>query len=901
LSPLLAPNLPEIERELDALLQRDAAARVLAMRSPIRRPWPEFISKPTRRFKIAWCPSELQVRQELDEAEVAEADGVILLTPLDASSLGEDVVARFPRAKLAQTDLWSALRNAFKAREIDSRLRSHKWLAELLLERPPIEGYLPATAGVLDLESAWRAFTAGILLFPEGRADTAALLEWTLDPVSLDRFVRLAPDARSAIVEHLGDEGGAATRLVLSAVSMGRGAVALPIALVSGVVFAETEPRQDLRDASVRLEAFVDGARLEPNTGKTLAEAGRRVLNRLTHEAPAAARAAEARAATILADVRAADAAGLSNALQLGLEARIESAAAAVNRALETRSLDDASAAWDRAAKAACHDRADENRWRVNRMVMAARLVHWLMDRPFVPWRDMREAADAYAADGSFVDLARQEIRAGDPSPTVASAYSRLAKVVSDRREEENRIFGTLLRDWNLHYSTGEAPLPVERILGSVVALVARQAPVLLAVLDGLSFSVWRALAETIKRLGWSELVETQRGLPLVAAATLPSVTEVSRTSLLCGAVSLGNQQTERAGFTSNARLVAASRAGKPPRLFHKADLGVGPELGAEVLNALADPHQTIVGVVHNAVDAQLSGSDQLDLAWTTEGLRQFAALLQAARASSRVVIITGDHGHTLDHGTVQLAPGSGDRWRAGQECRDEREIALSGGRVLAPNRGTAIVAAWSERIRFAAKRNGYHGGVSPQEILVPVAVLSPDIPLDGWSDAPPAEPPWWRGRREDITRVQIPTLEVSPLSLRRRQTASPESDLFESDRRAEVTAGLPRVGAPAPDWLDNLFASETYVAQRRLAGRGVPRDEQIRGILVALSGRGGRMTTTGLSQALGLPAFRLAGLVSAARRVLNLDQAQILAIEGDDVVLDERRLRSQFGLGGER
>ena len=900
MSPLLAPDLAEIERALDALLQRDAAARVLALRSPVRRGWPEFLSKPTRRFKIAWCPSELEVRQELDQVELAEADGVILLTPLDASTLGDDVVARFPRAKLAQTDLWSALRNAFKAREIDLRLRAHRWLAELLLDRPPIEGYLPATGGVLDLESAWRALSTCILLLPEGRADTTALLEWTLDLVRLDRFVRLTPDARSVIIDHLGAEGGEATRLILSAANAGRGADALPIALVCGVIFAEREPRQALREASVRLEPLVGGARLEPDTGRILAEAGRRVLNRLMHEAPATARAAEARAAIILADVRADDAVGLSNALQLGLEARIESAAAAINRAVETRSLDDASSAWERAAQAVNHDRVRENRWRVDKMVMAARLVHWLIGRPFAPWRDMREAADAYAADGSFVDRARQEIRAGDPSPTVAQIYSRLADAVSDRREEENRVFATILREWNLHHGD-EAPLPVERILGTVVAPVARQAPVLLAVLDGLSFSVWCALAETIRRLGWRELVETQRGLPLVAAAMLPSVTEISRTSLLCGAVTLGNQQTERTGFAANTRLVAVSRAGKPPRLFHKADLGSGPELGTEVLNALADPHQTIVGVVHNAVDAQLSGSDQLDMAWTTEGLRQFAALLQAARASGRVVIITGDHGHTLDHGTVQLAPGSGDRWRAGQECRDEREIALSGGRVLAPNRETAIVAAWSERVRFAGRRNGYHGGVSPQEILVPVAVLSPDIPLDGWSDAPPAEPPWWRGRLEDVTRVQIPAAEVNPVSVRRRQTASPQPDLFESDRRAEVTAGLPSAGAPMPDWLDNLFASETYVAQRRLAGRGAPRDDQIREILVALSARGGRMTTAGLSQALGLPTFRLGGLVSASRRVLNLDQAQVLGIEGDDVVLDERRLRSQFRLGAER
>lgn len=738
--------------------------------------------------------------------------------------------------------------------------------------------------------------TTSILLLSDGRADTTALLEWTLDPVRLDRFMRLSPDARGAIIDRLGAEGGAVTCLVLSAANVGRGADALPIALVCGVIFAEAEPRQTLREAGVRLEPLVGGVPLDSDTGRTLAEAGRRVLNRLTRDAPAAARAMEARAAAILADVRADDAVGLSVALQLGIEARLEAAAAAVNRALETRSTDDASRAWDGATSAASHDRAGENRWRVDKMVMAARLVRWLIGRPSAPWRDMREAADAYAAEGSFVDRARQEIRAGDPSPTVASTYARLGEAVADRREEQNCLFAMILRDWNLH--PGDAPLPVERILGSVVAPIARQTPVLLVVLDGLSFSVWRALADTIKRFGWTELIETRRGLPLVGAAMLPSVTEVSRASLLCGAVTLGGQQIERVGFASNRNLFSVSRAGKPPRLFHKADLGAGPELGTEVLDALSDPHQIIVGVVHNAVDAQLSGSDQLDLTWTTEGLRQFGALLQAARASSRVVIITGDHGHTLDHGTVQLAAGSSDRWRTGQECRDEREIALFGGRVLAPNHETAIVAAWSERVRFAGRRNGYHGGVSPQEILVPVAVLSPDIRLDGWTDAAPAEPPWWRGRSEDVTRIQVSTPQSNPVSLRQRQTPFPEPDLFEPDQRRELVVGVSNAAAPSPEWLDALFASDTYVAQRRLAGRGVPQDEQIRQILVALSARGGQMTTAGLSQALGLPVFRLGGLVNATRRVLNLDQAQILAIEGDDVLLDERRLRTQFSIG---
>jgi hypothetical protein len=37
--------------------------------------------------------------------------------------------------------------------------------------------------------------------------------------------------------------------------------------------------------------------------------------------------------------------------------------------------------------------------------------------------------------------------------------------------------------------------------------------------------------------------------------------------------------------------------------------------------------------------------------------------------------------------------------------------------------------------------------------------------------------------------------------------------------------------------------------------------------------------------------------LVNAARRVLNVDQAQILAIDGDDIPLDAATLRVQFAL----
>ena len=65
------------------------------------------------------------------------------------------------------------------------------------------------------------------------------------------------------------------------------------------------------------------------------------------------------------------------------------------------------------------------------------------------------------------------------------------------------------------------------------------------------------------------------------------------------------------------------------------------------------DRKQRVVGIVHNAVDAQLAGSDQIEVIWTTEVLRQLAPLLRAAREAGRLIILTGDHGHVLDGGTV--------------------------------------------------------------------------------------------------------------------------------------------------------------------------------------------------------------------------------------------------------
>ena len=214
---------------------------------------------------------------------------------------------------------------------------------------------------------------------------------------------------------------------------------------------------------------------------------------------------------------------------------------------------------------------------------------------------------------------------------------------------------------------------------------------------------------------------------------------------------------------------------------------------------------------------------------------------------------------------------------------------------MLSPAGGQSIVVAWSERVRYATRRSGYHGGVSPQEVLVPIAILGAGDAPSGWAPAPPDEPPWWRGTYDEAL-IAVPLgQEVSPFptAARRRPADVRQPELFGVDPALPV-----RETPQIPPWIAALVASDIYAAQRRLAGRGAPTDEQVLLLLRALTTRGGRLSRTGLAQSLSMPALRVGGIVNAARRLLNLDQAQVLAQDGDDVVLDERLLRVQFDLG---
>lgn len=879
------PSSAQIAAQIERVLKRDPSVRVLGIRSPARGSWPERLERGERVFRLAWCESTLAARAALLDAESRENSGIVVLTPLGDAELGDDLVARLAGARLYQIANWQLVRDAFGARQIDPRLARLGWIADLLLELMPSEGYPPVPGEFLDAETAWLHLLDQALGLTMARPDPESLLRWTTKPDSFARISALPEPARQGIFDWLGEESGPAGALIAACIRFGFGIDALPLGLVCGVVFREGgEAFPDLTAAAVRLERYVGSRRVETEAGRRWSEAAAAVLSGLetgVHWLE--------RADALLRDIGGSAHAIASPILLSGFEARLSAFATAVERAIADPSAEAGKELEAVAKEVLAHEQARAaQRGRAERAEMALRLARWLRLPEPGAVAGFLEGARAYSGEGGFVDRARLALHEGDDLAHITDAYAKLAQAVRARREKQSEAFARAFAAWSATPSRDGGVIPVERVLDDVVAPLARIAPVLLAVIDGLAFSVFRELAEDLVRLGWIEIVPAGR-VPTAAVAMPPTITDVSRATLLCGRPMRGTAAAEKTGFAERPALVAASRSGLRPLLLHKAELGESG-LASNARDAIGSPERRIVGFVYNAIDDHLDGPDQLRPHWTLDDLRLLRPILREARNAGRVLVITADHGHIIEEATaVQRVAGeiAGDRWRpiSGLPITSQ-EICIRGGRVIAPA-GEGIILAWSERLRYGVRKNGYHGGAAPQEVLVPLAVFAPTAEIDGWEAAPGAEPVWW---------------DVAPPPPLFTQKGASTSQVRDEYRGLPLfdTAPEARQIAPAVDWIADLLRSEVYSAQKVLAARTVPSDEQIRRLLEALADRGGKLGRAALAQRLGLPIARLSGFLTAARRILNIDQAMVLSLDetSDTIALDLALLEGQFRIG---
>jgi hypothetical protein len=193
-------------------------------------------------------------------------------------------------------------------------------------------------------------------------------------------------------------------------------------------------------------------------------------------------------------------------------------------------------------------------------------------------------------------------------------------------------------------------------------------------------------------------------------------------------------------------------------------------------------------------------------------------------------------------------------------------------------------------------KKNGYHGGISLQEMVIPMAVLSnrDELP-DGWVEPSSDTPDWW------FEPLKEPVADDFDIEAPTPAPEKPKAGLlFDMDEPEQPgPAETPTAQDAGPIWIQQLFRSEVYQEQRKLAGRKPPADDIIQSLLLALHIQGGKMTLVALARQIKLPSQRLPLLLAAVKRVVNVEGYSILITDdsSESVELDRDLLCRQFGL----
>ena len=175
------------------------------------------------------------------------------------------------------------------------------------------------------------------------------------------------------------------------------------------------------------------------------------------------------------------------------------------------------------------------------------------------------------------------------------------------------------------------------------------------------------------------------------------------------------------------------------------------------------------------------------------------------------------------------------------------------------------------------------------------MSVLLPlGLSLPGWQPAVPLQPEWWDLSPEG-SFLTPPALRGRGLGGGGRKSAAVGQEaLFDAEIPAMATAQK-----SVEHWIDALLGSAVYASQRQLAARVALPDPQLRALLLALEQRGGKLSRTALARHLAVPEMRLSGMLSAVRRVLNVDQAPVIQVDetAGTIELNQALLIKQFRL----
>ena len=879
-------TLPVVRSLFDDFLRKGHPSGVLGIRARPEWSGPESFAHLGVPVTVVTCGSTLAVREAL--LSRAEGTWLVIITDRDDNDLGAGVRSHLLGHRLKTPDPWDAVQGRFAATGLDRALTNgseHRALASGLLACAPVDApWPPAPGGVLTRDHALAAVTAARLRLSASALTPNGVLSWTAETTSTSAVADLRALAggglTDAVLDWIAGHLGAAAPLLRPLLRDGQGRRAVPLGLVLAALLAARAGVDDVpaQVALGRLEVYT-GRATPPGALLALAVEAEQLVQDLLRETQRAPLAKKllAEADVLLAEVGAVALAGVSPLLPAGLTARLHALAAVLQQQAAPPVLESAWSLVEGHALAAHDDR-------VIAFGAAIRLTRWLAADPVASGQDLTALHLRYVEQDAWVDSAVNDAAPGVGDAALGAALSSVLARVQVRRDSHDVQFAAALaaatRD---DAPVGDGVVLVEDLLAQQILPLARRTPVLLLVLDGMSAAVGGEIVDSLvgKADGWAEALPAGRTRRIGAVTALPSITHVSRASLLSGELRTGGQDVEQRGYADLTRAHGLAAA----KLFHKKPLdssqpgfAVAGDVGAAIDDKTG---HRLVTCVLNTIDDALDRSDPAGTVWTAETIKHLGPLLDRARIAGRLVVLTSDHGHIVERrlGSQRSAEViSSARSRAEGPVGDG-EVLVIGRRVLEHN-GRAVLAV-SERLRYGPLKAGYHGGAAPAEVVIPVYFLVSGGQLEGTDLvlAPLPQPLWWFGPLQPV---------VAPIAAK-TPVAAPT--LFDP---IEVVPVLQSPLAAA------TLASVTYQEQRAMAGRVSVSDEQIGDLLVALlAAPAHRLPPMAAAVALTIPLASLRGAFAQAQRLLNVEGFAVLKVDvdGATVVLDEALLREQFEL----
>jgi hypothetical protein len=871
-----------------------------------------------RTVRVRPAESALAAREVL--AEHRDGDWLVIVTDRDDDDLGAGILAHLVWQRLRSPDPWEAVRRRFSATGIDPALTSvprDRDLAAALLAATPATGWPAAPAGVLTRTHALGAVASTHLGFDGEVADVLGVLRWSMTAqsvVALGELRRGVGDLLAdTTLDWIAQRAGTAAPPIRALLARGELADVVPLGVVLHLLTG-----RDVSDQQAAHQAQLALARLEgrwagvvPGTAAlaALGQAAEALLSDLIHDRRAEADVQRAldRADAILTQLQAEPLARHSEWLRSGLRARFVVLAETLRRAVGPQSDPATMAAVEAAWSDVCEHRLADTVPLRGPFEAAVRLVRWLAlpertDTPAGGLAVLGALARQHLDAGAWADAAINDAFGGVDDPELSPALQAAVSAAQGRRRMQERRFAAAL---------AAAPSPtgngvpsdagtvwyLERLLPGAVIPLAKKTPVLLLVMDGMSAAAaTEILTDATMRLGWAEAALPGANPEHRAAAlsVLPSLTDVSRASLLCGRLVRGQQAVERDGYSA-----LTGQSGKiAAKLFHKKGVdttAAGWSVSHDVGEALDDTALQLVTVVLNTIDDALDRSDPAGTAWTADAVKHLEPLLARAAAAGRTVVLTADHGHVVERrqGAQRSYPEiSSGRSRRPTDSVEEGEVEVAGPRVLTDDH--RAVLAVDDTLRYGPLKAGYHGGASAAEVVVPVAVLVPDEATNpaGLALLPPQVPAWWLTSQTAATAVP----RVAPTAARPTRPARPEAggtlfDLEPADPPAPEPAVATTLGRA-------VVKSDVYKGQRKVAGRLIVTDDQVARFVDALAAANAtRLPPPLAAQSLGVAQTRLRGALTQVQQLLNVEGYRVLAAESATgvVVLDLGLLEEQF------